>query len=238
MMAAPARPLPDPWRAILLCGVVAVVLGLLALVWTSPTIVVAALSVGSYLLISGISQVSLAFGPIRSAAGRFMVFASGGASLVFAVAAFAQFHGAALLATWVGLSLFVQGVTTALSIISDRARPALAWDTFLGAVSMIAGIAVLASRGESLGRMTVIVGSWLTVMGVCGVVTALGIRSAYSRQRLGAVFGDLRMLCHEVGLMNPLARLIWRICKIDGPASRYRSEPQRTPLPAAITDDA
>src|ERR1700694_1232083 len=36
-----------------------------------------------------------------------------------------------------------------------------------------------------------------------------------SRQGLRAMFGDGRMLCHDVGLMNPLALLMWRICKID-----------------------
>jgi len=41
------------------------------------------------------------------------------------------------------------------------------------------------------------------------------------------MFGDVRMLSEETGLMNPVAKLIWRICKIDGDASRYRSEPQR-----------
>ena len=48
-----------------------------------------------------------------------------------------------------------------------------------------------------------------------------------ARQFLRDMFGDVRMLCHETGLMNPLAKLIWRICKINGDASRYRSEPQR-----------
>ncbi|HZQ32121.1 MAG TPA: diiron oxygenase [Mycobacterium sp.] len=59
--------------------------------------------------------------------------------------------------------------------------------------------------------------------------------SAESRQWLRDMFGDVRMLCYDTGLMNPLARLIWRICKIDGPPSRYRSEPARThlPVPAA-----
>jgi NAD-dependent dihydropyrimidine dehydrogenase PreA subunit len=32
--------------------------------------------------------------------------------------------------------------------------------------------------------------------------------------------------CADTGLMNPAAKIIWRICKIDGPR-RYRSEPQR-----------
>ncbi|MBS9532345.1 diiron oxygenase [Mycobacterium sp. M1] len=47
-----------------------------------------------------------------------------------------------------------------------------------------------------------------------------------------AMFADVRMLCHEVGLMNPAARLVWRMCRIDGRRARYRSEPQRTNQPA------
>ena len=48
-----------------------------------------------------------------------------------------------------------------------------------------------------------------------------------SRQELRDMFADVRMLCYDTGLMNPVAKLMWRICKIDGPPSRYRSEPQR-----------
>lgn len=51
-----------------------------------------------------------------------------------------------------------------------------------------------------------------------------------SRQMLRDMFGDVRMLAHDTGLMNPLAKLIWRICKIDGEPSRYRAEPQRAHL--------
>jgi hypothetical protein len=52
-------------------------------------------------------------------------------------------------------------------------------------------------------------------------------KSPQSRQMLRDMFGDVRMLATDTGLMNPLAKLIWRICRIDGPPSRYRSEPQR-----------
>jgi hypothetical protein len=54
-----------------------------------------------------------------------------------------------------------------------------------------------------------------------------------ARQFLRDMFGDVRMLAHDTGLMNPIAKLIWRICKIDGRASRYRSEPQRQHVVAA-----
>jgi hypothetical protein len=44
------------------------------------------------------------------------------------------------------------------------------------------------------------------------------------------MFADIRMLCHDLGLMNPVALLVWRICRINGQPARYRSEPQRAHL--------
>lgn len=58
----------------------------------------------------------------------------------------------------------------------------------------------------------------------------LFFRSPESRKWLQDMFSDVRMLCYDTGLMNPLARLIWRMCRIDGPPSRFRSEPQRRHL--------
>jgi hypothetical protein len=55
-------------------------------------------------------------------------------------------------------------------------------------------------------------------------------KSPESRRMLRDMFGDVRMLCKDTGLMNPLAKLIWRMCRIDGEPSRYRSEPQRQHL--------
>ena len=59
--------------------------------------------------------------------------------------------------------------------------------------------------------------------------------AADSRQTLRNMFADVRMLCYDVGLMNPLALLMWRICKIGGRPSRYRSEPQRKHPLAPVT---
>ncbi|MFF2082928.1 diiron oxygenase [Nocardia sp. NPDC058176] len=41
------------------------------------------------------------------------------------------------------------------------------------------------------------------------------------------VFADVRALVVSTGLMNPVAKLTWRLLGIDGPVSRYRSEPAR-----------
>ncbi|TAM84451.1 MAG: diiron oxygenase [Jatrophihabitans sp.] len=58
-------------------------------------------------------------------------------------------------------------------------------------------------------------------------------RKPESRRMLRGYFGDVRMLAEQIGLMNPAARLVWRLCGIDGEPSRYRSEPDRRPEPAA-----
>ncbi|MFH5227281.1 AurF N-oxygenase family protein [Antrihabitans spumae] len=54
-----------------------------------------------------------------------------------------------------------------------------------------------------------------------------------SRQTLQDYFADVRMLAEDIGLMNPVSRAIWKICKIDGRPSRYRSEPSRVPVRAS-----
>lgn len=60
----------------------------------------------------------------------------------------------------------------------------------------------------------------------------LFFRSPESRKFLQDMFADVRMLACDTGLMNPVAKLVWRICKINGKPSRYRSEPQRQHLAA------
>jgi hypothetical protein len=59
------------------------------------------------------------------------------------------------------------------------------------------------------------------------VRTEVFFDAADSRQALRDMYGDVRMLCDDVGLMNPLALLLWRMCRINGEPSRYRGEPRR-----------
>ena len=54
-----------------------------------------------------------------------------------------------------------------------------------------------------------------------------------SKAMLRDMFADVRMLCHDTGLMNPVAKFVWRLLKIGGRPSRFRSEPQRQHVAAA-----
>lgn len=58
-------------------------------------------------------------------------------------------------------------------------------------------------------------------------------QSPGARQTLRDYFADVRMLATDSGLMNPVSRLVWKMLKIDGKTSRYRSEPSRIPTRTA-----
>lgn len=49
-----------------------------------------------------------------------------------------------------------------------------------------------------------------------------------SQHTLQDYFGDVRMLATDTGMMNRAAKLVWKLCGIDGKASRFRSEPDRS----------
>ena len=57
------------------------------------------------------------------------------------------------------------------------------------------------------------------------VIRELYWDSPESRRFLSDLFGDVRMLAEDSGLMNPTARRVWKALKIDGRPSRFRGEP-------------
>jgi uncharacterized membrane protein HdeD (DUF308 family) len=180
-MESPAPPamLQHLWKSALLSGILAVILGICVLAWPGPTIVVAAIFFGAYLLVTGISQVVFAFSLHVSAGGRVLLFLSGAAALILAVLCFRSLQDSILLlAIWIGVGFIFRGVATAVSAISDPTLPGRAWEIFIGVISLIAGVVMLASPFESIGILTTVVGIWLILIGAFEAVSAFGIRKA------------------------------------------------------------
>jgi uncharacterized membrane protein HdeD (DUF308 family) len=175
--AAPSL-LPHLWKATLASGVLATILGVLVLVWPGITILVAAICLGAYLLITGIAQVIFAFSLHVTAGGRVLLFISGAAALILAVLCFRSLQDSILLlAIWIGVGFVFRGVATAVSAISDPALPGRGWEIFFGVISLLAGVVMLAAPFESLATLAIVVGVWLIVLGVSEVIAAFGIRS-------------------------------------------------------------
>ncbi len=167
------------WKTALFSGILAVILGVMVLVWPAITLLVAAIFFGAYLLVTGISQVVFAFSLHVSAGGRVLLFISGAAALILAVLCFRSLQDSILLlAIWVGIGFIFRGVATAVSAISDTTLPGRGWEIFIGVINLIAGVIILAVPFESLAILTLVVGIWLIVLGVFEIVSAFGIRSA------------------------------------------------------------
>ena len=167
------------WKSTLLSGILAVILGILILAWPAITIVVAAIFFGVYLLIAGIAQVVFAFSLRVSAGGRVLLFISGAAALILAVLCFRNLQESILLlAIWIAVGFIFRGVATSVSAISDPTLPGRGWEIFIGVISLVAGIVMLASPFGSIAVLTIVVGIWLIVIGVFEVVSAFGIRKA------------------------------------------------------------
>ncbi|HEX5255900.1 MAG TPA: HdeD family acid-resistance protein [Mycobacterium sp.] len=173
--------LPHLWKSALLSGILSLVLGVLVLAWPGISILVAAVAFGVYLLITGIAQVVFAFSLHVSAGSRILLFISGAASLILALLAFRHFgqgYAILLLAIWIGIGFIFRGVATTISAISDPHLPGRGWNIFVGAISLLAGIVVLASPFQSIVTLTIVVGAWFVVIGVFEIVSSFGIRKA------------------------------------------------------------
>ena len=117
----------------------------LAWTWPTVTIIVTAIFFGAYLLVTGITQVVFAFSLHVSAGGRVLLFISGAAALILAVLCFRSLQESILLlAIWIGIGFIFRGVATAVSAISDTTLPGRAWEIFIGVLSLVAGIFMLA----------------------------------------------------------------------------------------------
>jgi uncharacterized membrane protein HdeD (DUF308 family) len=168
------------WMSALISGVLAVVLGVLILVWPGKSIIVAAVFLGIYLVVSGVAQVIFAFSLPVSAASRILLFVSGAASLVLAVLAFRHFgegYAILLLAIWIGVGFIFRGVATTVAAVSDRHLPGRGWSIFLGVITILAGIIVLAFPFDSLVTLTLVTGIWVVIIGVMEIISSVGIRN-------------------------------------------------------------
>jgi uncharacterized membrane protein HdeD (DUF308 family) len=188
MQTTPGTPpipslLPHLWKSTLVSGILSLILGVLVLAWPGISILVAAIWFGVYLLITGIAEVVFAFSLHVTAGSRILLFISGAASLILAVLAFRHFGtdprtAILLLAIWIGVGFIFRGVATTVSAISDPTLPGRGWSIFVGVISLLAGIVVIAYPFDSIITLAIVVGVWFIVIGVFEIVSSFGIRKA------------------------------------------------------------
>ncbi len=176
------------WKSVLSLGVLTLIVGAAVLVWPGQSIVAAGILFVVYLLASGIAQVIAAFTVYSPAASRVLLFISGALSVVLGVFAFRDFNdGAAvwLLALWIGVGFIFQGVTETVLAISFKELPERGWYIFVGVLTVIAGVVMLAWPISSIVVLSIIAGVWLVVIGTTEIVWAVNARSTAKKVERG-----------------------------------------------------
>jgi uncharacterized membrane protein HdeD (DUF308 family) len=166
------------WQAVLVIGVTAVLLGILALVWPHATLAVIGVVFGIYLLVSGVLQLVAAFGTHTDTGLRVMAFISGAISILLGLFCFrGALESILLLAIWIGIAWLFRGVSQLAAAASDPLMPARGWQLFAGVIGILAGIVVITSPLTSIWLLVLFSGIWLIITGVAEIATALRIRS-------------------------------------------------------------
>ena len=172
----------EMWVPQLLMGIVALVLGVLVLLWPGVSILAASVLLGIYLVASGIAQVIFAFGLDVSGGYRVLLFITGALSLILGVLAFRQLgQGNAglavlLLALWIGIGFIFQGVAATALAISYRDLPGRGWHIFFGVTSVIAGLIVLVWPFGSIVVLALVTGIMLVILGITQIFSSFGTR--------------------------------------------------------------
>ncbi|MFC6012261.1 HdeD family acid-resistance protein [Nocardia lasii] len=166
------------WQTILVTGLLAVVLGIILLVWPGPSLLVAGVLFGIYMVVSGIFQLIAAFTHLPSTSFRVLSFISGVLSLIIGVFCFRDdLTSIVLLGLWIGISWLFRGIAVLFSAISETSGvPGRGWQIFYGIISALAGVILIVWPIGSVATLVLVVGIFLIIIGIMEVITAFGVR--------------------------------------------------------------
>ena len=172
------------WGWMLAFGVITVIAGIVVLAWPGPTLLVIAVLFGIELVVLGVFRFVAAFGHDLTAGTRLLYALLGVLSLIIGLYALRHvFLTLLALALLLGIFWTVNGAVELFTALSHAEVPHRGWLIFMGILSIIAGIILLAYPGISLLVLYVIVGVWLLVFGFMEISIAWQMRSASHRLR-------------------------------------------------------
>jgi uncharacterized membrane protein HdeD (DUF308 family) len=174
---APASVLAASWQATLVLGVVSLILGIIVSFHPTGSLNVLAVLLGIQMILFGIFHLVRIFG--RDEQHRIWLGISGLLSVVIGVVLIRHLHvTVALIGLIIGLSWIVQGLAALIGGLGDGLREGNGWWLAFGAVSLIAGIVVVAAPVSSLNVMAVLLGIWFIIMGLFEIVAGFLLRHA------------------------------------------------------------
>ncbi|MEU0505600.1 HdeD family acid-resistance protein [Nocardia sp. NPDC004278] len=165
------------WQTVLVTGILAVILGVMILVWPDVTLAAAGIIFGIYLVASGFLQLMAAFGTFASTGMRVLAFISGVLSIIIGVFCFRdELASILLLGLWIGIGWLFRGIAVLVAAISEPAMPGRVWTGIFGVITAIGGVVLIAWPVRSVATLALVAGWWLIILGIAEIITAFGVR--------------------------------------------------------------
>lgn len=175
------------WGAVLAFGIVTALFGIAIMAWPDITLGVLAILLGIQLIVVGIFDLAGALaakgeksgarwlaaviGVIGLGIGLLILF--GGESLGDSLTKTVQILGVILGIYWI-----VRGAVSVVSGLADSEAPHRGWRLAGGALSIIAGLVVIAWPGKSLMLFTWLMGIWILILGIVMILMAFVVKKA------------------------------------------------------------
>jgi uncharacterized membrane protein HdeD (DUF308 family) len=173
-----------PWQALFGAGAVTFLLGLIMLIWPGVTLLVLALLIGCYLILSGILALIQGLSEHREGDGSMKIayVVLGVLGIVLGLFLIRRIDLTVVLLAFL-LSAFwiMRGVLDLAAATSRRDVPARGLRAFTGVLCLLAGVLVLFWPGITLTVLLAFAGAWLLIYGLMLAVLGLGLRRALTR---------------------------------------------------------
>ena len=164
------------WWAVVLRGVVAVVFGLLAMVWPGITLLALVALFAAYALVDGAVTLAAAFGPRRAGTSRGWLIVEGIAGVLAGILTFVWPDITALVLLWlIAAWAIVTGVLEVVAAVRLRKEITGEWLLALsGVLSVLFGILLVLWPATGALAVVLLIGAYAVVFG--GVLIGLGLR--------------------------------------------------------------
>ncbi len=171
----PSAMMAGSWQAGLLLGALTLILGIIVAFHPTGSLNVIAVLLGIMMLLSGLFHLVRVLDPRER--HRVWLGITGLLFIVIGVILIRHLHlTLAIIGLVIGITWVVQGLTAFIGGIAGGVREGRAWWIFFGAVSLIAGIVVVAAPVSSLNVLAVLFGIWFAVMGIMEIIGGFLLR--------------------------------------------------------------
>ncbi len=169
------------WGVLLFLGLLSIVIGIVIMAWPGKTVVVVAVILAIWLVISGIFEIIRGFGSGLSGGMRALLFIGGVLSLILGLFAFRGFvvedspiDAVWLLALFVGINFIFSGIGQLFA--AGEVKEGRGWNIFGGIVSLLLGIIILVVPSD-LALLAWVFGIFVVVSGLMLVISAFRVKS-------------------------------------------------------------